>query len=350
MKNRICMAVLGAYLSVSTSAQGSDGKSGQRVEFDHLAGVSQSEAISAKPGEVITIVIKNTCPDRFEYDLGGIPLSAPEAAFAESKKDCTLKDHTLTQVHDDRFGGYYLAITPISGPGSRVMADDNGAKKELKELTFLVGVTTVQWDIAFAGGFTIADIVDPVFASQDNGMMQNVVIRDRGAEDDVSLGLAGMIHLYHRKRPHWAATFGLSTGSGNDLAYMLGGSYRFGDKGALTLGYMWAPVDRLPAGLSVGDTIADSNSLANLQSRTEGGVFLGISYSFISGVKDIFEKPFKGSAPVVPGGASQAPVALAARAGGGAAADDGGGSQDNDQAGADGDQDSAPADDEDADD
>ena len=126
--------------------------------------------------------------------------------------------------------------------------------------------------------------------------MQEVVIRDAGAEDEATLGVVGMIHLYHHKKPQWAATFGLASSDSGETSYMVGPSYRFGDKAAVTLGYMWAPTDRLPGGLNIGDPIQDPNSLTNLQSKMEGGVFLSFSYSFISGIKNAFEKPFKESA------------------------------------------------------
>ena len=308
---------------------------GADVSFDHYTGVNQSKSIYAKPGEPITINILNTCASKFNYELGGIPLPSP-ASTEDGAIDplaalniCVAETHTITQIHDAQFGGYYISVDPINGPNvtaakldkdgePKVGGDGQIEAKVLSKATYLVLVRTDQWDLAFSGGFTISDLTDPVFVTRENDM-QNIVTRDSSSEDSASLGLAAMVHIYQQKRPWLAATFGIATGNGNETAYMVGPSYRFSDKAAVTFGYMFAPVDTLPNGVNIGDSIEDPNSLSNLGSRTGGGFFISISYSFVSGVRDLFETRIKGGNAIAGDGALvETPPGAGAGAGAGA--------------------------------
>ena len=143
-------------------------------------------------------------------------------------------------------------MDPINGPTvTAAKLDKNGNQKigkdgetekptELSKATYLVLVRTDQWDLAFSGGFTISNLTDPVFVAREvDGTMQSIAARDTSSEDSASLGLAAMVHIYHQKRPWLAATFGIATGNSGGTAFMVGPSYRFSDKAAITAGYMF---------------------------------------------------------------------------------------------------------------
>ena len=244
---------------------------GADVSFDHFTGKDQSISINAKAGEAINISIQNTCASKFRYELGGIPLPSPPPAKNGtsnlSPNICPAETHPITQIHDPQFGGYYISVDPINGPtvtaakldkdGKPIVGEDGRPieAKELSKATYLVLVRTDQWDLAFSGGFTISDLTDPVFVTRVDDAMQNIVARDTSSEDSASLGLAAMVHIYHQKRPWLAATFGIATGNDDETAYMVGPSYRFSDKAAVTFGYMFSPVDTLPNGVNIGDAI-----------------------------------------------------------------------------------------------
>ncbi|MEL6951252.1 MAG: hypothetical protein AAGM16_14180 [Pseudomonadota bacterium] len=273
------------------------------VEFTHFNGQDESRAISVKPGEEIKISIKDTYPDAFSYEVGGVLLKTPAAPARagltiDQKTDLTT--HTISQPHDPKYGGYIVKVLlKDKAAGPVKVAIGGGKTKDLSETTFMIVVEQRVWDVDFAGAFTISDVTDPVYATvprtNEDGEVENVLIRDSGAEDSQSLGLAGMIHLYHVDRPQWAWSFGLAVSDTSETSYMTGPSYRFSDRAAVTLGYQWAPVDRLPAGTNEGDLIDDPNVLSSLDTRVDGGVFLSFSYSFIPGVRGFFEKPFKGA-------------------------------------------------------
>ena len=145
---------------------------------------------------------------------------------------CPAETHTITQIHDPQFGGYYISVDPINGPtvtaakldkdGSPKVGEDGNTieAKELSKAIYLVLVRTDQWDLAFSGGFTISDLTDPVFVTREDDAMQNIVARDTSSEDSASLGLAAMVHIYHQKRPWLAATFGIATGNDDETCLL----------------------------------------------------------------------------------------------------------------------------------
>ena len=238
------------------------------VEFDHVNQPSETscDPLALTHGESFKVVITNTDTNQFEYVVIGIQISRPPApgvlAVGTDKKELTLQ-------HDRKYGGYSVRVT--RKPGAPV-------DPERTSKIWYIPVTTVGWETDIAGGFTISDLTNPIYEVRTVGGV-STVSRNQGAEDAVALGLAGFVHVYHGKLPWLAATFGLGITNQSNTAYFLGPSWRWADKGALTLGYGWGSIDRLPSGIHEGDVVTDPNALANRDSRVSGDVFLSFRSS-----------------------------------------------------------------------
>ena len=102
--------------------------------------------------------------------------------------------------------------------------------------------------------------------------------------------MVGSIHLFHEKCPIGAATFSLGV-SDSETSYSVGPTLRLGSKGAISLQGHLAQVDRLPAGIEIGDVATNANILNNLGKKTDIGLALTFSYKFLK-VGDFFKKPF----------------------------------------------------------
>jgi hypothetical protein len=270
-----------------------DGKS---ITYDHLKrSPDKPYVVDLAHGECLNVVIENTLPSQFTSQIEGFK---PATTKPKAQGSPTLEPKTLSLIHNRDFGGYFVHIRRNPASDGKVKVD--GQEHTLNDATLTVFVKTMQWSYEFAGAFTISDLTDPVFALKDpavpdpNKPNEQIVVRDRGAEDESSLGIAAFIHVFHERWPHAALTFGLGISEGSETSYFLGPSWKIGDKAALTLGYVWGSTARLPSGVSVGDRVDDSNLLNNLGTRVDNAVFLGLSYSFID-PGDRFRKPFAGS-------------------------------------------------------
>jgi hypothetical protein len=271
-----------------------------QVEFNHANPAWLIYTIEVSDRETITILIKNTLPDHFSYEVAGLPVSTSESltrtTFRINNVDTPMvTDKTIPLIHDKRYGGYIVRIK--SNTGNAVKATIDGKTQiELKDQTFVIAVKENQWNIDFAGAFTINSLTDPVFYLQskdENGESTQVVVEDSKAQDSVRLGVGAFIHLYHDRLPYLAASFGLGVNQGNRVTYYLGPSWRFSGKAALTTGVALGSINRLPAGVTTGSLIADPNALNNLPTRIDEGWFFSISYGFL-GSKEPFQKPIAG--------------------------------------------------------
>lgn len=267
-----------------------------RVSFDHKS-ITTLKPIIAQPGDKIEVTITNTCVQAFDYRIEGAlkneitgGFGRESLDFLENKCTATFK---ATQTHEEQYAGYYITVNSngVSGYERQTVG--------LTDKTFVIAVKTSSWDLDYSGGFTLSSLTNPIFATRNvslpDGSMQEQIFRDKGAEDDLSLGLAGMVHLTHRKHPKLAWTFGLSVAEDGDTSYMFGPSLRLGEKANATFGVIAGKVDRLPAGLQVGSPVSNANELSSLGRKTDTGLFIAISYSFMGGIgQGFFDKPFKG--------------------------------------------------------
>lgn len=302
MKKLSFLAPLAATLSLLTT----DLLAQTTIDFNHL---DQSPGTvfrtELKHGDILQIKISQTFPDAFDYRVEGfapvvVTPSGPSAT--SSLTPAQLKDIPLPPVtHNREYGGYYVRIR--SKVAQLPTVNVNGTTRTLQETTLTIIVDTQGWNYDIAGAFAITKLTDPVFAvvteSDGAGGTQQRIVQDPSAEDDASLGLAGMVHLYHQNKPNLALSFGLGINDGDATSYFFGPSWRFNDKAAITVGWVWGPRKRLPAGVRVGDVVTDPNILNNLANRTDRQTFISFSYSFLN-PGDTLTKPFAGGGSGTP--------------------------------------------------
>lgn len=289
-------AALAIFTLGSTVVEGADVK----VVFDHLTtNADRSYQIAElASGDRLIVEIQNTHPTQFTYKLSGVtPAKTGQAAAAAVAGDTKLETVRLEEVHSPEFGTYIVKVElREKSPGVLYTGDiiRNSATVRLRPVTLIVNVESPPtWNLAFAGGFTGSDLTDPVFALQkqtDNaGVETDVIVEQKDDEDEARLGLGAFLHLFHERKPQWAWSFGIGVQERGATSYYLGPTYRFGDKGALTAGVVWAAIDRLPGGARVGSPPPDTNTLSNLASKIDEGFFVAMSYSFAD-LKDFLGK------------------------------------------------------------
>jgi hypothetical protein len=249
------------------------------AEFSHGATPTKtaSAPLSLAHGERFLVRITATDPTLFDYEVTGIEIVPKAKARPLAAADTA----EFVHEHDKKFAGYRVSVT---------RKEPKTEETELVDKEWLIPVQTMQWETAIAGAFTVSGLTNPVFDVRDDGGSSRVT-RNRSGEDNAGLGLAGFVHVFHGRRPELAGTFGLGVTNQSKTSYFTGLSWRWGDRGALTAGYMWGSVERLPSGVREGDVVTDPNVLANPGTRIDGAAFLAVSFSFIN-VGDLFQKPF----------------------------------------------------------
>lgn len=249
--------------------------------LDHRSGSPPPAPVTLKDGERFTVKVTRTYPTLFTYRLYRQRAAPEKRAILE---DAELADVCLTEVHDKQFGGYTLVVqerTPVADYPPVVVVN--------------IPVQTPQWTYGFAGAFVGNRLVDHVYYAskekQADGSDADVVREIPSNERDwAKLGTAAFIHT---SPPSWpvAFSFGLGIADGNKPTYYVGPSLRLGEQAFVTGGLAVGAVNRLPAGLRVGDRLSDPNALTTLRPRNTAGVFIALSYAFLNGRKAV-EKPF----------------------------------------------------------
>ena len=258
---------------------------------------------SLAAGQDFTVVINDTDPGRFQYSIAGVALEGGTEDDDQARKIqdvpiVELRPFKLPFTHDRKFGGYVVRIRANDPDDRTVVPKGETDELVLNDVTLHIAVETVGWNLDFAGAYVGSGLTDPKYAiiTQENeaGDEEKVFTREPNRESDVNLGLGAFVHVYNDNKWPWLAlTFGL--GIDDDTTYYLGPSLRLGDKAAITAGYAWGAVDTLPGGQQLGESPISDNVLNNLGTKNEGAFFVGISYSFIPGIRDRFEKPFAGA-------------------------------------------------------
>lgn len=139
------------------------------------------------------------------------------------------------------------------------------------------------WNLALTGGFVASGLTDPVYAlGTIPGRPTRVVVRDTDRESSASVGVAMFAQVYN-DRMKWIAPMSFGIGVRNDRAvFYLGPALRFGRHASFTAGVAVGPVAALPAGVHERETVADTNVLSELGSRTTEKWFAGVTYTFTS--------------------------------------------------------------------
>lgn len=272
----------------------SPGTSLKTVTFDHRGSPYQLQNLLLRDREKFQLKILSTCPADFTYEVINITPSPPPAAATPARTTSgrpKLEDKVVATVEfDGRHSGYILNARKIA-TSSTCFSDDAADKPiELASATFVVAVKAEAFALAFAGGFSVSKLHDRVFAVREAEPGVKRVFREADKEDKVSLGLAALIHLYHERVPAAALSFGLGVRNDNKAHYYLGLSWRFGDQAAITAGFLFGSVTRLPIGIGEGSVVKDDNVIQNLGSYTVGKPFIALSYTFL-GTSDRFKKP-----------------------------------------------------------
>lgn len=279
-------------LAAGPAALAADDKAGPKdVPYDHLNGGATSFVRDLKNGEQITVIITNTCPGQFEYEIRGFPKEAPPKVSGLSvPAPKSLEPKKLPPVHDTKYGGYVIFIRKIDGKPACQGGENLGSQM------LLISVREANWDLSFTGAFTISGLTNPVygFKTDPDGQTKRV-IEDQAKQDSASLGIAAFVHVFHQSHPWVAPVFGLGIRADSKTEYFLGGAIRMNDKAAINAGVVFGPVNRLPAGVNPGDVVTDDNLLTSPATRTGTSFFVAFSDPFLN-VRSYLEKPFAGEA------------------------------------------------------
>ena len=138
------------------------------------------------------------------------------------------------------------------------------------------------WDMSLTGGFVTSGLVDPVYAlGTVSGRPTRVIVRETDQESSAALGIAMFAEIFH-DRASWIAPLALGLGLRSDARAQvyIGSALRLGTRASMTGGVGIGPVSTLPAGLSEGASVADTNQLLNLPTRTKASWFIGVTYTF----------------------------------------------------------------------
>jgi len=138
------------------------------------------------------------------------------------------------------------------------------------------------WDMSLTAGVVTNGLVDPVYAlGTVSGRPTRVIVRETDQESSVGLGIAMFAEVFH-DRAKWLAPLAVGLGLRSDAraTVYLGSALRIGPHASVTSGVAIGPVATLPAGLSEGSSVADTNQLTNLGTRTKASWFVGITYTF----------------------------------------------------------------------
>jgi hypothetical protein len=178
----------------------------------------------------------------------------------------------------------YLAILTMAvvvAAARPVHADDQRGRQRTPTAS---SEPSSGWDLALTGGFVVCGLTDPEWAlGTVTGRPTRVVLRQSDNENAVNLGVAMFAQVYHDRLP-WIAplSFGVGIRGDSRATFYLGSALRLGPHASFTAGVAVGPVAALPAGVVEGQSVADTNLLTNLSTRTTHSWFTGVTYTFAS--------------------------------------------------------------------
>ena len=149
------------------------------------------------------------------------------------------------------------------------------------------------WETSFAAGFGFSTVIEPEYGVKPDGNSQMKFVRDREAEDQVTLTSIALVHvsrsLGQESNYGFGGSFGVGKGQPGIKSYFFGGSLHFGHQAYVTVGVNWGEVPYPPLGEEVGEiTNLNPETLQDkLRRKTTPGFFVAISYPF-AGSRDGF--------------------------------------------------------------
>lgn len=275
----------------------------QKVTIDHRIGtVSPDGLITLRHKECFEIEIANTNTACILVNLEDIQTGLQARRLA-----ATGSAVSFPVTHDESISAYKVRVD--------VKASCATSQPDLKALERLIPVETYGWTLGIAGAFTADGLTDPVFFLESGSRPKpddpdttetGFIVRKRSdAENDLELGAATFVHLYHndpdRLGGRWInwvpLSFGLGIGNGSEARYYFGTGVRFGTRAFLTGGAVLGSRNRLPEKLSDGDFTTDQNALGSRPDKTEVEWFVSLSLRGLDIDVSKLSAPFKTSAP-----------------------------------------------------
>lgn len=284
------------WQGLDAGAQTSDDADDTKVVFDH-AKTNESQIFTRHvlAGEVIPVEIKNTCSREFTYEV--VAVRSGDLPPRTTAATCTPDTKMVDILHDPRNGGYIVQVRK-KVPGAETQVRVNDQLVSLKEADVIIKVVDRKWDAEMSGAFTASRLTDDRFGvvmrddpNDSETMEKPFLVRDEGADDEARLGVGAFVHIFKPRFPWAAFTFGIGINNDNKTAYFTGLSWRFGEAGALTLGYNWASVKRLPAGTDRNRPVA-ADVLTRLEDQTKGDWFFALSFKSLNPAGRL-AKPFQ---------------------------------------------------------
>jgi hypothetical protein len=261
------------------------------IVYNHAAvNANQTFHTTLRPSQDFSVTIQNTCPTQFDYRMYGVP--NPEIRAAQPRAVGAANPLTsvvLRAAFDAKFGSYLVEIRKKAGaactdPGTGTTVTD------LKEVTLVVAVTPLEWEIGQDAAFTLSlksprvwttEAVSVTGAGGAN-VQKFKVVRDSDHEDPVRVNFVTMTHFYGPTKDN-----GLSLGFGlvdNNPEYYFGWSWGLGPRNRrvlnVTAGAVLTPVTTLPDGIHENDLLDSAGALKDFKTNHAFRAYVGFTATF----------------------------------------------------------------------
>lgn len=261
--------------------------------------------VDLKPGEPLYVEIRETFAQGFEYVIRGYSVITEEQEGPEQAPlsfGAPVDTVVLRMTHDDRFGGYIVTIRP------RV----EGATNFVDAAMLIIAAKEPRKPYAFSGGISFTNIssdpyivrteFDSTFNADGDVASVDTVQRvriDESRRDAATVGFATFLTVNLPKFPKFDLSrgnvgIGIGLETSGQTQYYLGLAYETHNGIFLNAGAVLGRVSTLPSGIILGDEVEDPNILVNLGTRSEWGLYFGLSFTFLGGGQAAFNKPFAG--------------------------------------------------------
>lgn len=286
----------------------------QDIVYDHLGscpapasnaplprGCVQAFEKRFRPGEEFSVMITNTSSKVFKYEIKGFAAEQetkvpPRSGTLSASPNDTV---ILKATHATAFGGYIVSISAIDGATGAAVAP----------ATLIITVATRARPYSFGGGISVSSVRSPAFVINQRvtpGVgtappdTASIVATDNSRRDAATVGLATFLStslggVIGERFDPLSVVVGIGLESAGSTSYYFGLGFALHDGIGINTGYTLGRVKTLPSGLRVGDEVSDANALQNLGTRSAGGWFVGMSFSFLGGGSAEFGKPFAGA-------------------------------------------------------
>ncbi len=276
------------------------------VTYDHYGqcrnvvprpdGCTVSRSVQLGPGGTLRVWIKHTSATLFSVGVRGYTVLttvgvAPAAGAGTGASREPGDSVVLVLTHNTRYGGYVVTVAPAGDP-QRHATDTTIPGPAVLVIT----VEAPESDHLFSGGFAFSNVTSEVFVAKQVAAGQYKVTTDASRRDEATAAFATYADVrLPRIRWLWPG-IGAGVDTHGRPQFYLGLAVQLARSAFFNFGGVIGQVDVLPGGIAQGDTIADPALLTDLPHRTELGLYVGISFTFLGGGKEALAKPFAGAA------------------------------------------------------